>query len=176
MTRARVVAALAAIVTALLLQATVIGPCSAPVPVSLPAMLVAAVALVDGPGSGMAFGFASGLIADLASTHPAGVLALCWLGVGLACGLVAGGGGVRRAAAAALAGAGAALAAGLMLTVLHADGARLAAALLHAVPAGLGDALLALAVVPLTRRFLSTESLRARRASAPQLNLAGDRG
>ena len=82
MTRARVAAALAAILTALLLQATVIAPATVPWPVSLPAVLVAAVALVDGPATGMSFGFAAGLIADLGSHHPAGVLALCWLGVG----------------------------------------------------------------------------------------------
>ena len=31
----------------------------------------------------MSFGFAAGLVADLGSAHPAGVLALCWLGVGV---------------------------------------------------------------------------------------------
>ena len=56
-----------------------VGPLTVPVPVSLPALLVAAVALVDGPGVGMAFGFAAGLLADLGSEHPAGVLALCWM-------------------------------------------------------------------------------------------------
>ena len=83
MTRARVAAALAAIITALLLQATLVAPVTAPWPVSLPAVLVAAVALVDGPATGMSLGFAAGLVADLGSHHPAGVLALCWLGVGL---------------------------------------------------------------------------------------------
>ena len=43
-------------------------------------MLVAAVALVDGPAPACRFGFAAGLLADLGSDHPAGVLALCWLG------------------------------------------------------------------------------------------------
>src|SRR5947209_2068432 len=89
MTRARVAAAAAGIVTALLLQATLVGPLSGWVPISLPAVLVAAVGLVDGPATGMSFGFAAGLVADLASSHVAGVLALCWMGVGTLAGLVA---------------------------------------------------------------------------------------
>jgi hypothetical protein len=67
---------LAALLTALLLQATLVGPLAMSVPVSLPAVLVAAVALVDGPATGMSFGFTVGLFADLGSSHPAGVLAL----------------------------------------------------------------------------------------------------
>ena len=83
MTRSRIAAALAGILTVLLLQATLVAPVCTPFAVSLPAVLVAAVALVDGPATGISFGFAAGLMADLGSRHPAGVLALCWLGVGL---------------------------------------------------------------------------------------------
>ena len=177
MTRARVVAAIATILTALLLQATVIGPWAAPVPVSLPAVLVAAVALVDGPGAGMAFGFAAGLVADLGSSHPAGVLALCWMGIGLLCGQAADRNSVRRdAATAAVICTLGTLAAGLLLTAVHADGASLGGSFLHAVPAGLGDALLALAVVPAARAFLRSETLRAPHPMLPELNLAGRRG
>ncbi|HZY77693.1 MAG TPA: rod shape-determining protein MreD [Jatrophihabitantaceae bacterium] len=177
MTRARAAAGLAAILTALLLQGTVIGPWAGPVPVSLPAVLVAAVALVDGPGSGMAFGFVAGLLADLGSTHPAGVLALCWLGVGLACGLLADRHSVRRdAAAAAIVCALASLAGSVLLAVVHADGASVGSGLVHVVPAGIADALLALLLVPLARRFLHTDQLRAPRASTDELLLAGRRG
>ncbi|MGH8963649.1 MAG: rod shape-determining protein MreD [Jatrophihabitantaceae bacterium] len=177
MTRGRVVAALAAILTAMLLQATLIAPWTLPVPVSLPAVVVAAVALVDGPGSGLAFGFATGLLADLGSTHPAGVLALSWLLVGLACGLAADRRTVRAdAATAATVCALATVVTGLLLAVLHSGGATAANAFAHAVPAGLGDALLALAVVPLTRAFLHADSLRAPHPVLSELDLAGPRG
>lgn len=159
MTRHRVAAGCAAMITALLLQATLIGPVTLPVPVSLPAVLIAAVALVDGPGVGMALGFSAGLFADLASTHPAGVLALSWLGVGLACGLLADRRGVRAdAAAAALVCAVAAAAAELLLATISGAGA--ADALRYLVPTALGDALLALAFVPLVRAFLHSDRLR----------------
>lgn len=177
MTRARVAAALAAILTALLLQATLVAPLTIPVPVSLPAVLVAAVALVDGPGSGLAFGFATGLLADLGSTHPAGVLALCWMGVGLLCGLAAGRGTVRRdAATAAVICAVASLAATTLLAVVNSGGATVGDGFKYLVPTGLGDALLALAVVPLVRVFLHTDSLRAPHPVLAELELAGRRG
>lgn len=181
MTRIRVLAAIAAISTALVLQGALIGPFFGPVPVSLPAVLVAAVALRDGPGTGVAFGFATGLVADLASTHPAGVLALCWLGVGLVCGLVAGPAAGRRpirrdAAVAALVCALASLGAALLLTVVHADGTGPVTGLVWVIPAGLGDALLALAVVPLTRVLLRSERLRPPAPSEPVRELAGRRG
>jgi cell shape-determining protein MreD len=176
-TRTRVVAALAAIVTSMLLQGTLVAPLTAPMPVSLPAVLVAAVALVDGPGSGLAFGFVTGLLADLASTHPAGVLALSWLGVGLVCGLAADRCSVRRdAALAATVCALASIVAGLLLTALHSGGADVTDAFTRAVPAGLGDALLALVLVPITRAFLQAESLRAARPVAAEFDLAGHRG
>jgi rod shape-determining protein MreD len=176
-TRARVVAAITVILTAMLLQATLIAPWTLPVPVSLPAVLVAAVALVDGPGSGMAFGFATGLLADLGSTHPAGVLALTWMGVGLICGVAADRCTVRRdAATAAIICALAGVVAGVLLAVLTSGGVSVGDAFRHAVPAGLGDALLALAVVPLTRAFLRTDSLRAPHPVLSDLDLVGHRG
>ncbi|MGI8761294.1 MAG: rod shape-determining protein MreD [Jatrophihabitantaceae bacterium] len=177
MTRARVAVALAAALTALLLQATVIGPIASPVPVSLPAVLIAAVALVDGPGAGMAFGFSAGLLADLASTHPAGVLALCWTGVGIGCGLAAGRRSVRRdAATAAIMCAVAASAATLLLAVVSSGGATAWLAVRDLVPTGIGDALLALAVVPLVLAFLSTDSLRAAQPAMTELSFGGRRG
>jgi cell shape-determining protein MreD len=174
MTRARLAAALAALLTTLLLQASIVGPLSVPVPVSLPALVVAAIALVDGPGTGMPFGFAVGLLADLGSNHPAGVLAGCWLAVGLGCGLLRSPGAtVRRdAALAALASAAAGVVAMLLLTVVHADGAGFGAAVRYAVPAVLVQALLGLVVVPVVRFFLHTPTLRA---PHPVLLLGTDR-
>lgn len=165
MTRLRIVAALAAMLTALLLQATLVGPLTAPVPMSLPGVLVAVVALAEGPGTGMSFGFTLGLMADLGSRHPAGVLALSWLVLGLVCGLGAVTGPSRRsvrgdAGLAAVLTAIAAFCAIVMLTVLHADGASLGAAVRAIIPAGLGDALLALILVPTVRTFLRADALR----------------
>jgi cell shape-determining protein MreD len=161
MTRARVAAAVAGAITALLLQATVVAPVTVPAPVSLPAVLVAAIALVDGPATGMSFGFAAGLAADLGSAHPAGVLALCWLGIGLACGMLADRCSLRRdAVVAGLVGGLGGAAAAVLLIVVHAGG-RLADAALYTVPGVLGDVLLALLIVPLVRRMLAAESLRA---------------
>jgi cell shape-determining protein MreD len=165
MTRARVAAAIAALLTALLLQATLVGPLTMPLPVSLPALLVAAIALVDGPGAGLAFGFATGLIADLGSEHPAGVLALCWLGVGLVCGMCSAPharvlrdvvlvGGVCGAAS---------VVATALLAVVDAGPTSVDSALRSGVLATLVDAVLALAVVPLVRLFLHSDTLRAPR-------------
>ncbi len=162
MTRTRALAAMTAILTALLLQATLIGPITTPIPVSLPALMIAAVALVDGPGAGMALGFSAGLVADLGSSHPAGVFALCWLALGLVCGLAAERGSVRRdAAIAAVASAGAATAATLLLAIVHAGGATVLRAAHDIVPTALGDAILALAVVPVVRAFLRNGAMRA---------------
>jgi cell shape-determining protein MreD len=164
-TRARVAAAIAALLSVLVVQAGLVGPLAGAVPASVPALLVAAVALVDGPGAGVAFGFAAGLITDLGSPHPAGVLALCWLGIGLLCGrLRAPNARVRHdvAVAAAVCGLGTVVST-CLLALLGADGATVADAFRYAVPAVLIDALLALAVVPLVRLFLRTDRLRAPR-------------
>lgn len=155
----RVIAAVAAMLTALLLQGALIGPLTIPAAVSLPAVLVAAVALVDGPGAGMALGFSCGLLADLAGTHPVGVFALGWLAVGVSCGLLADRRGLRAdAAAAAIVCALAAAGTGLLLAVI--DGTGAVAVLRLLVPTALGDAVLALAVVPLVRAFLRSDRMR----------------
>jgi cell shape-determining protein MreD len=161
MTRLRVAAAAAAIVTAVLLQATLITPVSTELDVSLPAVLVATIGLCCGPGTGMAFGFSAGLTADLGSTHPAGVLALCWLGAGLLAGLAA----ERRSLAgdvtyiAVICGMCAAVTTTLLILV-HADGAQVSQ-LPMALPSAVVDAVLAGAVVPLVRAAVRTEALRA---------------
>ncbi|HEY8826442.1 MAG TPA: hypothetical protein VIM17_01610 [Jatrophihabitantaceae bacterium] len=177
MTRGRFAAALAALLTALLLQGTLVGPLAMSVPVSLPAVLVAAVALVDGPATGMSFGFTVGLFADLGSSHPAGVLALSWLGLGVVCGLAGDRHTVRgdAAVAAVFCTLAAVFATGL-LAVVHAGGATAWLAVRGAVPAGLGDALLALAVIPTVRGLLGTDRLRARRALVGELGLGSPRG
>ena len=174
MNRARIVAALAALLTALLLQGALVGPLTLPLPVSLPALLVAAVALVDGPGAGLALGFATGLIADLSSDHPAGIFALCWLAVGLACGAARSPGvSVRRdAAVAAAACACAGVLATTVLAVLGDEGASVLQALRDGVPVLLVDALLALVIVPVVRFFLRSRALRA---PEPVLLLGGRR-
>ena len=177
MTRARVAAALAAILTVLLLQATLVAPVVAPYAVSLPAVLVAAVALVDGPGTGMAFGFAAGLTADLGSNHPAGVLALCWTCVGVVCGRGSTRGRLRRdAVAVGVVGALAASAAIVLLALVGAGGATAGSAITWLLPDALGDAALALVVVPLARRFLRTEYLRAPHPVQAELRLEPTRG
>jgi hypothetical protein len=173
----RIAAAAAAIITALLLQGVLVSPLATPVPVSLPAVLVAAVAMVDGPGVGMALGFSTGIIADLTSRHATGVLALAWLIVGLVCGLlatplVAGGlAGLppapvryvlaRGVGVTALACTAATLAAQTFLVAVGQDGATLGASFAHVVPTFAGDALLALALVPLARFMLTHGHLRA---------------
>jgi cell shape-determining protein MreD len=175
-TRARVAAAVAAIVTALLLQATLVAPVCAPAAVSLPAVLVAAVALADGPATGMAFGFATGLTADLGSQHPAGVLALCWLAAGLLCGLGADRYRWRRdVVTAGLVSGVAGLTAGVLLVVVH-RGGTLADVVTHAPVTLAGDVLLAVLVVPLVRRMLRADSLRAPHPVYTEIVLDGRRG
>ncbi|WP_375490794.1 hypothetical protein [uncultured Jatrophihabitans sp.] len=172
MRRARVALAAAAVLTAALLQATVVGPATVSWSVNLSVVLVAAVALVDGPATGMSFGFTAGLFADLGSHHPAGVLALCWLGVGLLCGRISDRRTVRRdACVIGVVGALAAAATTVLLALLH-DGGSVTAAITGLLPAAIGDAALALLVVPLVRRALRAESLRA--AHPVYTDLAGD--
>ena len=90
MTIVRCAAGLAAIVSAMLVQATLVGPLVYPVPVSLPLILVVGVAVLSGPSTGIALGFGAGLLGDLTSHHPVGVLALTWLGAGVVAGLLGG--------------------------------------------------------------------------------------
>jgi cell shape-determining protein MreD len=89
MTPRRLIAAVAAMATVLVLQGSLLSPLTVPLMVSLPAVLVATVALQAGVSAGMSLGFSLGLLADLGSEHPAGVLALCWLALGIGCGLLA---------------------------------------------------------------------------------------
>ncbi len=165
MTPTRVAAAMAAILTALLLQAALIAPVTLPVPVSLPAVLVVAVALQTGPGTGMSLGFSAGLVADLGSAHPAGVLALAWLGLGLAGGLLGAGRRARgrQLVLAAVLCAVTSAAATLLLTALGTPGATAFSAGRDLVPAALGDLVLAAVLLPVSRRFLRTAAMRAPR-------------
>ena len=164
MNRARLAAAIAALLTALLLQATVVGPVTSPLPISLPAVLIAAIALVDGPGTGIAFGFATGLLADLGSAHPAGVFALCWLGVGLICGVCATprSRATRNVVTATLVCGAASVAGGLLLG-LTGSGVVLDVVVRHGILATFGDLVLAALVVPVVRLFLHSPTLRAPR-------------
>jgi rod shape-determining protein MreD len=175
-TRARLIAAITAIITALLFQATLVAPGTAPYPVSLPAVLVAAVALIDGPATGMSMGFATGLLADLGSTHPAGVLALCWLGVGLACGTLADRRRLRQDALVAGVVCGLASAVATLLLDLVNSAGSLHDAVVYTLPVIIGDAVLALGVIALTRRMLHSDSLRAPHPVYTELVLGPRRG
>ena len=176
MTRARLVAAVAAMLTVLLLQATVVGPATSPWSISLPAVLVAAVALIDGPATGMSLGFATGLLADLGSQHPAGVLALCWLGVGLVAGLVADRRSLRRDALTAGVVCGLGSLVGAVLLALVRTGASVTDAFVFLVPTVLGDAVLAAFVLAAARRMLRTDSLRAPHPVYTELAAGARRG
>lgn len=175
MTRARIAAAAAGIVTALLLQATLVGPLSGWVPLSLPAVLVAAVGLVDGPATGMSFGFAAGLVADLASSHAAGVLALCWMGVGMLAGLVADRRSLRKDAltAGVLAAVGTAVATVVLALVGR---TQVMDAVRGLLPSMLGDVLIGLVVLALVRALLHSESLRAPHPVYTELTVGAGRG
>jgi hypothetical protein len=159
MTLVRVAAASAAILTALLLQATVVAPAALTAQLSLPAVLVAAVALESGTGTGISLGFASGLIADLGSAHAAGLLALCWMGVGICCGLLAD--ERRRIVPEVVLAALAAVAAGVLttlgLTVVGEPGGTVLAAVHGVLPSLAGNLVLAALVVPLTRWLLRSD-------------------
>jgi rod shape-determining protein MreD len=175
MTLSRLAAAAAGLLTALLLQATLIGPLTFPVPVSLPALLVVVVGLYAGPGAGIGLGFSTGLLADLGSDHPTGVQALCLLGAGLVAGKL-GGLAVQRgyrtrgmAALAALVATGGCAAAGLLLAILGSHAATLRATVLSLPPVGLTDALLGLLLVPVVRRVLRAQGVRAPRPAATML-------
>jgi cell shape-determining protein MreD len=170
MTPARLAAAIAAVITALLLQATLVAPLTVSVPISLPAVLVAVVALQCGPGTGMSLGFSAGLLADLGSTHPAGVLALAWLGLGLAGGMLAqpARSVFKQAGLAALGATIAAAGVTTLLALLGPSGSRLDQVLPQTPWTLLGDAVLALAVGPAARAFLASAALRPAQSSQPR--------
>jgi rod shape-determining protein MreD len=152
----RLIAAVTAIVTALVLQASLISALTAPLAVSLPAVLVASVGLQAGVSAGMSTGFCAGLLADLSSRHPAGVLALCWLVLGIACGLLA---DPRRRLRWSLALVGATTAViGLVasgaIAALGAGGFDLGQAATLIAPTALANAVIAIAVLGPTKAVL----------------------
>jgi rod shape-determining protein MreD len=152
----RLIAASTAIVTALVLQASLLSALTAPLAVSLPAVLVASIGLQAGVSAGMSTGFCAGLLADLSSRHPAGVLALCWLVLGIVCGLLA---DPRRRLRWSLALVGAAtalvglLASGAIAT-LGAGGFELGQAAAVSAPTALANAAIAIAVLGPTKAVL----------------------
>lgn len=78
-----------AVVAAVVLQSAVLArlplPGGAP---SLVLVLVVAVGLSGGASAGLATGFGAGLVTDLLSAHPVGVLALCFALAGFLAGLL----------------------------------------------------------------------------------------
>ena len=89
MTAQRFLLGAASIVTALLLQITVVA--RLPLPGAAPDLLlvlVVAYALAEGPMSGMVTGFVAGLLADGLSTHELGRLALAYALAGYLTGLL----------------------------------------------------------------------------------------
>ena len=204
----RALVAAVSIVTALLLQATVVGPLTVAVPVSCALVVVLSVAMLAGPGTGIALGFGAGLLADLASGttsghvshHAVGTLALTWMVGGLAAGRAGGMvtpdafdtgrrlGGARRWArrtgppptrrrratsllrqavlVGALGGA-VAIATTVLERITGAPVGPLPAALARCLPAAVGDALVALLVLPIASRVLNSTALRGRTALRP---------
>lgn len=152
----RLSAAIAVALTALLLQMTLIGPLTPWAPASLPAVVVAAVAITAGPGAGLSMGFSLGLLADLGSSHPVGVLALTWLGLGAVVGRYA---DPRRARTSAitLAATGAAVAgigAELLLALVQAHSIAVPSLPRQLVIALLLDTALLVLVLPAARSIL----------------------
>jgi|GEM_PF-1890197 rod shape-determining protein MreD len=172
MTASRTAAAIAGVLTVLLLQATLIGPLTFPVPVSLPALVVVVVGIYAGPGIGLGLGFATGLLADLGSDHPAGVLALGWMLGGLFAGIVGGLATERgcRTRAVALLAAGLAtlvsLGVGLLFAMLGSHAASAASTVRYLIPIALVDAVLGLVVVPPVRMLLRNQGIRTPRSTA----------
>lgn len=85
----RVLVAGAGIAVAVLLQGTLLA--RLPLPGGSPnlvLLLVIAVALAAGPSAGLGCGFAAGLVVDLLSDHPFGLLAVCLALTGFAAGLL----------------------------------------------------------------------------------------
>jgi rod shape-determining protein MreD len=83
------VAVAVAVVVAIVLQASVVARLPLPGgPPSLVLVLVVAVGLAGGGSAGLATGFGAGLLTDLLSDHPVGLLALCFGLAGLLAGLL----------------------------------------------------------------------------------------
>ena len=89
MTGTRVFAVGLAIAFAVLLQGTLFArlPLPGGVP-NLALLLVVGVALAGGTAAGLGCGFAAGIVMDLMSDHPVGVLAICLALVGFVVGLL----------------------------------------------------------------------------------------
>jgi hypothetical protein len=168
----RAAAAIASVITVLLIQATLVGPLTFPVPVSVPALVVIVVGIYAGPGIGLSLGFASGLLADLGSDHPAGVLALCWMATGMAAGVVGGLATERGyqtrgvAGIAAVVGAASSWLVTVLLAILGSHAASVWLACRNLIPIGLVEALLALIVVPAVRSMLRSQGVRTPRPAA----------
>lgn len=196
MTIVRGVAGLSGVITAMLVQATLVGPLVYPVPVSLPLLVVVGVAVLSGSSTGIALGFGAGVLADLTSHHPVGLLALIWMGAGIVGGTVGGlvldpgelnrsshrpkrrratrpfdsasGGMSRWRAQGLLAGLITVAATGFaMLAFAVIGSANISApdqaglgAFLLLIPAGLIDAMLAVALLALARPMLASAALR----------------
>lgn len=148
----------AAVITALVLQPAVVGflglPLGRP---QLVVVVVAVIALVDGPGPGAVCGFLAGLASDLGSDHVVGRQALVLTLVGYAVGLREDDG--ERSALLALVSVAAATLAALVLdaglAVLLADGRTTGTALTTAVVgAVLYDLLITPFVLPPLRALL----------------------
>lgn len=91
MTPARFLLGAATVLTALLVQTTMVA--RLPLPGAVPDLvlvLVLAFALVEGPLSGLVTGFVAGLLADLVADHQLGRLALAYAVVGYVVGLLEG--------------------------------------------------------------------------------------
>lgn len=83
------IAAAVAVGTAVVLQSAVLA--RLPLPGGRPSLvlvLVVAIGLAGGGGAGLAAGFGAGLLTDLLSDHPLGLLALCFALAGFLAGLL----------------------------------------------------------------------------------------
>ncbi|HVV30304.1 MAG TPA: rod shape-determining protein MreD [Mycobacteriales bacterium] len=77
------------LITAVLLQLGVVTRLHFPIgDPNLALLTVICLALIEGPGAGLAYGFAGGLLGDLLSTHTLGRLALVWTVLGYAAGML----------------------------------------------------------------------------------------
>lgn len=172
----RLIAATAAVLTVLSVQGGVITPLAGPLFISLPAVLVAAVGVEAGPSAGMSIGFSAGLLADLGSRHPAGVLALAWLLLGLGCGRLPR--GRRRAVTSIVTVAIATGVAGLLtmivLDLIHAPSGSLTTTLSRAPLSLLGDVVLAAIVVAPVRGVVRTLAVRPIPAAVPRAQVLVD--
>lgn len=161
MTRTARLLAAALVVAALLLQPTVVARLPLPgSPPDLVLVVVLALALLDGPRTGVVAGFLAGTAADLLSGHEAGRLALSYAVVGCLAGLVERAperSVLLPATVVAAAGGGAVLlyaGQGLLLGDPAVTAAALAGGLLGAA---LGAVLLTPLVVPVVRLVLRPE-------------------